>query len=139
MLSVTFCVSRCRLVAVVPFVAKILETVQNSRIFRPPNPWTIMILAFLAEIHPMTDLKLNIKFECEVLCKALNTDLKEIKPSALCKGIKVTKEGNPDWNSRADNGGARLPTSSHSVSRLFCTRVTLHASVSYTHLRAHET
>ena len=111
----------------VPFVAKILETVQNSRIFRPPNPWTIMILAFLAEIHPMTDLKLNIKFECEVLCKALNTDLKEIKPSALCKGIKVTKEGNPDWNSRADNGGARLPTSSHSVSRLFCTRVTLHA------------
>lgn len=52
-----------KLVAVVPFVAKVLESTTNSRIFRPPNPWTMMILGLLAELHPMTDLKLNIKFE----------------------------------------------------------------------------
>ena len=52
-----------KLVAVVPFVAKVLDSTMNSRIFRPPNPWTMMVLGILAELHPMTDLKLNIKFE----------------------------------------------------------------------------
>eukprot|EP00961_Rhodomonas_salina_P014399 193116-Rhodomonas_salina.5 len=52
-----------RLIAVVPFVAKILETCNNSRIFCPPNPWTMLVLSLLAELHPMEDLKLNIKFE----------------------------------------------------------------------------
>ena len=96
---------RGRLVAVVPFVAKVLENVQNSRIFKPPNPWTMLILSFLAEIHPMNDLRLNIKFEVEVLCKALNRDLKEIKASSVLKGRSVKKESNPDWNSRSADGG----------------------------------
>jgi len=96
---------RGRLVAVVPFVAKVLENVANSRIFRPPNPWTELILSCLAEIHPMTDLRLNIKFEVEVLCKALNRDLKDIKASTVLKGRTVNKEGNPDWNSRSAEGG----------------------------------
>lgn len=52
-----------KLVAVVPFVAKVLDGSTNSRIFRPPNPWTMMVLGILAELHPMADLKLNIKFE----------------------------------------------------------------------------
>jgi CCR4-NOT transcription complex subunit 1 len=94
-----------RLVAVVPFVAKVLENTVNSRIFRPPNPWTMLILAFLAEIHPMNDLRLNIKFEVEVLCKALNLDLKEVRAGSVLKGRTVNKEGNPDWNSRAVDGG----------------------------------
>jgi CCR4-NOT transcription complex subunit 1 len=61
-----------KLVAVVPFVAKVLDSAMNSRIFRPPNPWTMMVLGILAELHPMTDLKLNIKFEvllCAFVCK----------------------------------------------------------------------
>ena len=94
-----------RLVAVVPFVAKVLENAVNSRIFRPPNPWTMLIMAFFAEIHPMNDLRLNIKFEVEVLCKALSVDLKEIKASSVLKGRSVNKEGNPDWNSRSAVGG----------------------------------
>jgi CCR4-NOT transcription complex subunit 1 len=52
-----------KLVAVVPFVAKVLDSAMSSRIFRPPNPWTMMVLGILAELHPMADLKLNIKFE----------------------------------------------------------------------------
>jgi len=89
-----------KLVAVVPFVAKVLDSSMNSRIFRPPNPWTMMILSLLAELHPMTDLKLNIKFEVEVLCKNLNQELKDIKAATVFKDRPVNKEGNSDWTSR---------------------------------------
>jgi len=89
-----------KLVAVVPFVAKVLDSSMNSRIFRPPNPWTMMILSLLAELHPMTDLKLNIKFEVEVLCKNLNQELKDVKAATVFKDRPVNKEGNSDWTSR---------------------------------------
>jgi CCR4-NOT transcription complex subunit 1 len=52
-----------RLIAVIPFVAKVMDSCANSRIFRPPNPWTMLVLGLLAELHPMPDLKLTIKFE----------------------------------------------------------------------------
>jgi CCR4-NOT transcription complex subunit 1 len=94
-----------RLIAVVPFVAKILETCNNSRIFYPPNPWTMLILSLLAELHPLDDLKLNIKFEVEVLCKSLNKELKDIRPSNVLVHRKTVKEGNPDWSSRVANSG----------------------------------
>ncbi len=89
-----------RLIAVVPFIAKVLESCTNSRIFRPPNPWTMLILSLFAELHPLTDLKLNIKFEIEVLCKNLNKDIKDIKPTSVFKNRTVMKEGNTDWTSR---------------------------------------
>jgi len=100
-----------KLVAVVPFVAKVLDSTMNSRIFRPPNPWTMMILGLLAELHPMTDLKLNIKFEVEVLCKNLNQELKDVKAATVFKDRTVSKEGNSDWTSRnaATNLGALKP------------------------------
>ena len=62
-----------KLVAVVPFVAKVLDGSMNSRIFRPPNPWTMMVLGILAELHPMADLKLNIKFEVRMSASASET------------------------------------------------------------------
>ncbi|XKL59833.1 hypothetical protein PGB90_000849 [Kerria lacca] len=61
---------------IVPFVAKILESCSKSRIFKPPNPWTISVMCILAEIHQEPDLKLNLKFEIEVLCKNLQIELK---------------------------------------------------------------
>eukprot|EP00966_Prymnesium_polylepis_P130241 3011735-Prymnesium_polylepis.1 len=53
----------------------------------------------------MTDLKLNVKFEVEVLCKNLNKDLKDIKPSCVLKNRTTVKEGNPDWNVRGADSG----------------------------------
>jgi CCR4-NOT transcription complex subunit 1 len=94
-----------RLVAVIPFIAKVMESCVNSRIFRPPNPWTMLVLSLMAELHPMSDLKLNIKFEIEVLCKNLNKEIKDVKPSSVFKNRNVTKEGNPDWSSR-DSGAS---------------------------------
>lgn len=58
-----------------PFVAKVLESCAKSRVFRPPNPWTMAIMNVLAELHQEPDLKLNLKFEIEVLCKNLSIDV----------------------------------------------------------------
>ncbi|KAG6927024.1 CCR4-NOT transcription complex subunit 1 [Chelydra serpentina] len=73
------------LLYVVPFVAKVLESSVRSVVFRPPNPWTMAIMNVLAELHQEHDLKLNLKFEIEVLCKNLALDINELKPGNLLK------------------------------------------------------
>lgn len=73
------------LLYVVPFVAKVLESSIRSVVFRPPNPWTMAIMNVLAELHQEHDLKLNLKFEIEVLCKNLALDINELKPGNLLK------------------------------------------------------
>lgn len=73
------------LLYVVPFVAKVLESCAKSKVFKPPNPWTMGIMNVLAELHQEQDLKLNLKFEIEVLCKNLNIDVAELKPSVYLK------------------------------------------------------
>ena len=45
-------------------------------------------MAVMAELHQMQDLKLNLKFEVEVLCNTLSLDLKVIKLFALV-GITI--------------------------------------------------
>ncbi|XP_059164399.1 CCR4-NOT transcription complex subunit 1-like isoform X2 [Physella acuta] len=70
------------LLYVVPFTAKVLESCAKSKIFCKPNPWTLAIMNVLAELHQEPDLKLNLKFEIEVLCKTLNIDIiSELKPT----------------------------------------------------------
>ena len=59
----------------VPFVAKVLESCAKSKVFKPPNPWTMAVMNVLAELHQEPGLKLNLKFEIEVLCKALGLDI----------------------------------------------------------------
>ncbi|KAI0378912.1 Not1-domain-containing protein [Hypomontagnella monticulosa] len=71
-----------RLVVVVPFVCKVLIQASKSTIFRPPNPWLMDIIHLLIELYHHAELKLNQKFEIEVLCKDLNLDHKSIEPSS---------------------------------------------------------
>lgn len=73
------------LLFVVPFVAKILESSAKSRIFRSPNPWTMGIMYVLGELHQEPELKLNLKFEIEVLCKTLNLELAKLRPVIYLK------------------------------------------------------
>ncbi|CAH1270308.1 CNOT1 [Branchiostoma lanceolatum] len=73
------------LLYVVPFVAKVLESCSKSKVFKPPNPWTLAIMNVLAELHQEPDLKLNLKFEIEVLCKTLNLDIADLKPGNYLK------------------------------------------------------
>lgn len=73
------------LLYVVPFVAKVLESCAKSKVFKPPNPWTMSIMNVLCELHQEPDLKLNLKFEIEVLCKNLSLDVSELKPGDFLK------------------------------------------------------
>lgn len=73
------------LLYVVPFVAKVLEACAKSKVFKPPNPWTMSIMNALAELHQEQDLKLNLKFEIEVLCKNLSIDVANLKPATYLK------------------------------------------------------
>ncbi|XP_049339751.1 CCR4-NOT transcription complex subunit 1 isoform X2 [Astyanax mexicanus] len=78
------------LLYVVPFVAKVLESSLRS-VFRPQNPWTMAIMNVLAELHQEHDLKLNLKFEIEVLCKNLSLDINDLKPGNLLKDKEKLK------------------------------------------------
>eukprot|EP00392_Amoebophrya_sp_AT5.2_P012101 g12196.t1 len=67
------------LTAVLPLVCKILEGVAASKVFRLPNPWTQAVLCLLAEIHGVEDLRANLVFEIEVLCRNLDIKLADLK------------------------------------------------------------
>jgi CCR4-NOT transcription complex subunit 1 len=71
-----------RLIVVVPFVCKVLAQGKSSTVFRPPNPWVMDIIRNLLELYHAQDvIKLNQKFEIEVLCGELDLDHKNIEPS----------------------------------------------------------
>lgn len=73
------------LLYVVPFIAKVIESCAKSIVFKPPNPWTMALMSVLAELHQEPELKLNLKFEIEVLCKNLLLDIQDLKPSLYLK------------------------------------------------------
>lgn len=80
------------LVAIVPFVAKIMEACTQSKVFKPPNPWVVAIMRLMAEIYQLPDLKLNLKFEIELLCNNLQLDLNELKPTTLLASRKLSHD-----------------------------------------------
>ncbi|GFE55614.1 transcriptional regulatory protein protein, putative [Babesia ovis] len=63
------------MIAALPFVCKTMEHINNSKIFKPPNPWTTAILNFLVEIHGLRGLKTSLIFEVEVLFKHLGLQM----------------------------------------------------------------
>uniref|UniRef100_A0A2P2MSE8 CCR4-NOT transcription complex subunit 1 n=2 Tax=Rhizophora mucronata TaxID=61149 RepID=A0A2P2MSE8_RHIMU len=88
------------MIAVIPFTSKILEPCQSSLAYQPPNPWTMGILGLLAEIYSMPNLKMNLKFDIEVLFKNLGVDMKDTTPTSLLKDRKREIEGNPDFSNK---------------------------------------
>ncbi|KAI7939846.1 hypothetical protein MJO29_014582 [Puccinia striiformis f. sp. tritici] len=74
-----------RLIIAIPFVCKVLEQSNKSKVFKPPNPWLMGILKLLIKLYHYGELKLNLKFEIEVLCKALEIELKDVKPTEVLK------------------------------------------------------
>jgi CCR4-NOT transcription complex subunit 1 len=91
-----------KLIAVAPFIAKVLEGAQVSNVFMPPNPWLMAIMRAMRELYDVPDLKLKLKFEVEVLCKHLNIKVEEIKASTyLPNRRKPVMRDNPDFNAKA--------------------------------------
>jgi CCR4-NOT transcription complex subunit 1 len=80
------------LLFVVPFVAKVLEPASKSKVFLPPNPWLMAMISTLVELHNEPDLKLNHKFEIEVLCKNLNINIQEVTMKNVLRNFEITEE-----------------------------------------------
>ena len=95
-----------KMIAVIPFVSKILEHAKDSKVFKPPNPWLMSIVSMMAEIYGMPDLKLNLKFEIEMLTKQLSLDLSgsnnAIESSSVLSQMDKETQDNPDFNIRKD-------------------------------------
>ncbi|KAI5950268.1 CDC39 [Candida jiufengensis] len=70
---------------ILPFVCKILTQAQYSKVFKPPNPWVIGILEVLVELYHHADLKLQLKFEIEVLFNSLELKMDDLKQSQLIR------------------------------------------------------
>ncbi|XP_047314979.1 CCR4-NOT transcription complex subunit 1-like isoform X3 [Impatiens glandulifera] len=104
------------MIAVIPFTSKILESCKNSIAYKPPNRWPMIILELLTEIYVMPNLKLNLKFDIEVLFKNLGVNMEEVNPTSLLKDIVRKTEGNPDFS--ITNAGASSEIKSSIASSL---------------------
>lgn len=96
-----------RLIVAIPFVCKILEACSKSKAFKPPNPWLMAIISLLAELYHFAELKLNLKFEIEVLCKALGLDLDDIDVANILRSRPPAESmagpGLPDYVADIDS------------------------------------
>ncbi|KAF9807170.1 hypothetical protein IEO21_08347 [Rhodonia placenta] len=91
-----------RLLVAVPFVCKTLEPCAQSKVFRPPNPWLMAVISLLAEMYHFADMKSILKFEVELLCKALDIDLDAVQLTATLRNRPSAREslagpGLPDY------------------------------------------
>lgn len=90
-----------RLIAVCSFVAKILEGAKDSKVFRIHNPWLMSILGVMRELYDLEDLKMNIKFEVQVLCNNINMKIDDIPRGTTLEPRQApNKIGSTDFNSK---------------------------------------
>jgi CCR4-NOT transcription complex subunit 1 len=101
--------SRGAMIAVIPFVAKIVEPARGSRVWAPPNPWTMALLGLLSEIYGRPDLKLNLKFEVERLFKHLGVSIADVPHAGLLAGHERDRFSNPDFVVEKAGGASALP------------------------------
>ena len=116
-----------RLIAVCSFVAKIIEGVKESRVFRPPNPWLMAVLGIMRELYEIEDLKMNIKFEVQVLCKNINIRIEDIPRGNVlttCK-VPIKDNRNPDFTIKVSaNPAASQNSPSSNLSAASASQVT---------------
>lgn len=74
-----------RLHVALPFVCKTLEGCSKSRVFKSPNPWLMAVISLLAEFYYFAELRLNPKFEIELLCTSLEIDLSNVEPTTILR------------------------------------------------------
>ncbi|KAL8841228.1 MAG: hypothetical protein Q9170_001017 [Blastenia crenularia] len=84
-----------RLLIVIPFVCNVLVQAKKSIVFKPPNPWTVDIVRVLLELYRFYELKLNQKFEIEVLCKELDINRNTLEASIDIRSRPILEEDLP--------------------------------------------
>lgn len=105
-----------RLIVAIPFVCKTLEPCARSKVFRPPNPWLMAVVSLLAELYHYAELKLNLKFEIEVLCKSLDIDLDTVQATTILRNRPLSDSGPqlPDYVNDIDS----LPMGGYDPTRM---------------------
>ena len=56
----------------------------------PPNPWLMAVISLLTELYHYAELKLNLKFEIEMLCKALDVELDVVEATTILRNRPLT-------------------------------------------------
>ncbi|MCQ2816353.1 MAG: DUF3819 domain-containing protein [archaeon] len=78
-----------RLIIIVPFVAKILEQINLSKVFTTNNPWIQGLIHLLNEIKQKQNLKPVIQSEIEDLFKKIKIESSSLPHSKLLEKYKV--------------------------------------------------
>ncbi|MEW5319837.1 MAG: hypothetical protein WDW38_010962 [Sanguina aurantia] len=94
---ITEAYQRGRLIAVLPFIQKLLDCCKDSLVFKPSNPMIAGILSMLAELHAMKGLKINNAFSIELVFKAFGLSPHDVQPSDTLKCLTRESLQNPDW------------------------------------------
>ena len=94
-----------RLIVAIPFACKTLIHAAKSKVFKPPNPWLMELLGVLSELYHCFELKINLKFEIEVLCKDLDLDIKQIEPLSVIRSARPPHPENNLLQSYVPEGG----------------------------------
>jgi CCR4-NOT transcription complex subunit 1 len=82
-----------RLIVAISFVCKTLEPCSKSRVFKLPNPWLMAVISLLAELYHFAELKLNLKFDIEILCKSLEVGLDAVEPATVLRNRPLEMTG----------------------------------------------
>ncbi|KAL6766839.1 NOT1 [Auxenochlorella protothecoides x Auxenochlorella symbiontica] len=103
-----------RLHPILCFVRSLLEVGLVSRVFRPPNPWFMGLLALMAEVYKLPGLRNSIVFEVELLFKAAGLVVADVAPSALLGARRAPPPDSADFG-----GGAQGPGVAATPDRAF--------------------
>uniref|UniRef100_A0A0K0EDC4 CCR4-NOT transcription complex subunit 1 n=1 Tax=Strongyloides stercoralis TaxID=6248 RepID=A0A0K0EDC4_STRER len=76
---------------VVPFITRVISSAAKSTLFDAKCAWISSILSVLAEMYYESSLKLNLKFEIEVLCNDLDIKLSDIIVGKTLKNTDLIK------------------------------------------------
>lgn len=106
-----------KLIPFVSFVSKILYSCKNSKIFRPPNAYVMLLARLLAEIYHIPNIVLKITFEIEILFNThLSLDIKTIKPTNYLSRLEQCPPPNPDISTQQQQQ-QQLSSSSNNISQ----------------------
>jgi len=91
-----------RLIVAIPFVCNLLLACKDSLVFHVPNPWMTAVLSLLAEFYRYAELRLNLKFEIEVLFSKLDVSLEGLEPSNMLRTHQPPPPPQPELPNRLD-------------------------------------
>lgn len=103
-----------RLIVAIPFVCKTLEPCVKSKVFQPPNPWLMAVISLLAELYHFAEIKLNLKFDIEILCKSLDLNLDSVEPATILRSRPLESLAGPSLPEYPEDIGSMPMDSSSS-------------------------